>query len=101
MKDHEINNIIKIHIIDSTDNEKSCCYQFLLTDQYQSKSDFRQTISVKCRLWNIVFTKANKYVTTIDPLLSNPKNNSPESVHSLHLNTLPLLTIIDVSILVL
>ena len=34
MKDHEINNIIKIHIIDSADNEKSCCYQFLLTDRY-------------------------------------------------------------------
>ena len=34
MKDHEINNIIKIHIIDSADDEKSCCYQFLLTDRY-------------------------------------------------------------------
>ena len=32
MKDHDIENIIKIDKIDSADNKKSCCYQFLLID---------------------------------------------------------------------
>ena len=34
------------------------------------------------------FPHANEYVTTIVPLFSNPKNNSPQSVRSLHF-TLP------------
>ena len=32
MKDHEIDNMVKIDKIDSADKEKSCCYQFLLID---------------------------------------------------------------------
>ena len=45
MKDHEIENIVKIDKIDSADNDKSCRYQFLSIDwynRYQSKSDYRQ-----------------------------------------------------------
>ena len=45
MKDHEIENIVKIDKIDSADNDKSCRYQYLSIDwynQYQSKSDYRQ-----------------------------------------------------------
>ena len=38
------------------------------------------------------FHHANEYVTIIVPLFSNPKNNSPQSVRSLHF-TLPLLTL--------
>ena len=34
------------------------------------------------------FYHANEQVTTIVPLFSNPENNSPQSVHSLHF-TLP------------
>ena len=34
------------------------------------------------------FQHANEYVTVIVPLFSNPKNNSPQSVCSLHF-TLP------------
>ena len=44
------------------------------------------------RLRTIVFHHANEYVTTIVPLFSNPKNNSPQSARSLHF-TLPLLTL--------
>ena len=45
MKDHEIDNILKIDKIYSADNEKSCCYRFLSTDRYsryQWKHDYRQ-----------------------------------------------------------
>ena len=38
------------------------------------------------------FHPANEYVTTIVPLFSNPKNNSPQSVRGLHF-TLPFLTL--------
>ena len=34
------------------------------------------------------FRHANEFMTTIVPLFSNPKNNSPQSVYSLHF-TLP------------
>ena len=57
MKDHEIDNMVKIHKIDSADKEKSCCYQFLLIDWYnqnQSKSDYWQ-LSIYWLVFILVF----------------------------------------------
>ena len=43
------------------------------------------------------FQHANEYVTVIVPLFSNPKNNSPQSVCSLHF-TLPSLFVEESSV---
>ena len=50
----------------------------------QSAESFKQSVYKA----GLLFAHANEYVTTILPLFSNLKNNSPQSVLSLHF-TLP------------
>ena len=51
----------------------------------------------KTQTTDYCFYQANEYGTTIVPLFSNPKNNSPQSVRSLHLLSLSLTGIIPFS----
>ena len=66
-----------------------CALLFLLGDKENFILIICQCKTQTAGYW---FHHANEYVTTIVPLFSIPKNNSPPSVHSLHF-TLPFFII--------